>query len=233
MGGEMLDVAGVLEPGLSVLRGCLLLRLLGLLLDRARRTQGRAGTGAMVNAKQTRPSLRRQKWNTRKLARESPYSLFRALTRLFCRATSTPPASCSVRRRPFSWTLKPRGSCGRGTPSWRSGYGSTSSSKRCDECAAFVYFSRTLCSRYARRCYARLRWTTLDAPPPATSVSFSLIGTNSRLGPLFLQARQIRHNVRHHHKVITQAACHTASFLVFSLAFLQGSSIGSCGRRRT
>lgn len=35
--GELLEVAAVLEPGLSVLRGSLLLRRLGLLLERARR----------------------------------------------------------------------------------------------------------------------------------------------------------------------------------------------------
>ena len=34
---DMLEVVSVLEPGLSVLRGSLLLRLLGLLLERARR----------------------------------------------------------------------------------------------------------------------------------------------------------------------------------------------------
>ncbi|KAK3915365.1 SET domain-containing protein SmydA-8, isoform A, partial [Frankliniella fusca] len=43
---DLLEVVGVLEPGLSVLRGCLLLRLLGLLLERARRSTTAAAAAA-------------------------------------------------------------------------------------------------------------------------------------------------------------------------------------------
>lgn len=44
MCSEMLQVAAVLEPGLSVLRGCLLLNLHGVLLERARRRRDPVST---------------------------------------------------------------------------------------------------------------------------------------------------------------------------------------------
>ncbi|XP_034230116.1 uncharacterized protein LOC117638970 [Thrips palmi] len=50
MSEEMLGVAAVLEPGLSVLRGSLLLRLLGLLLERARRAPATTSTRVDVDA---------------------------------------------------------------------------------------------------------------------------------------------------------------------------------------